>query len=162
MFFAEYSLLAMFDTYPASKNSLYLFVTMAKTRWAGVPAARKSARLASRSTARSTATAGPEALLPNSRCSPPPPPCESPMPSSPGSSSPSSPVAVPLPSLLSVSLPPSPAHCQSSPLNSVPRPAFLLPIPKPILPSPVQAVSSVLPLLISFFLILVLLLYSHK
>ena len=113
---------------------------MAKTRWAGVPAARKSARLASRSTARSTATAGPEALLPSSRCSPPPPPCgESPMPSSPGPSSPSSPVAVPLPSLPSVSPPPSPAHCQSSPLNYVPRPAFLLPIPKPILPSPVHA-----------------------
>ena len=129
---------------------------MAKTRWAGVPAARKSARLASRS----TATAGPEALLPSSRCSPPPPPCESPisMPSSPGPSSPSSPVAVPLPSLPSVSPPPSPAHCQSSPLNSVPRPAFLLPIPKPILPSPVQAVSSVLPLL---FLILVLFLFPQ-
>ena len=108
---------------------------MAKTRWAGVPAARKSARLASRSTARSTATAGPEALLPSSRCSPPPPPCESPMPSSPGPSSPSSPVAVPLPSLPSVSPPSSPAHCQSSPLNSVPRPAFLLPIPMQAHPS---------------------------
>ena len=132
-----------------------------KTRGASVAAARKSARLASRS----TATAGPVALPPSSlsRCSPPPAMRRVAQPLSPGPRSPSSPAAVPLLSLPSVS-PPSPVHCQSSSLKSVPRPAFLLPLPtpKPILPSPVQAaVPSVLPLLISFFLVLVLLLFPR-
>ena len=145
----------MYESAPSSKKEVqHQYSTMAKTlktRGASVTAARKSARLASRS----TATAGPVDLPPSSlsRCSPPPAMRRVAQPSSPGPRSPSSPAAVPLLSLPSVSPPPSPVHCQSSSLKSVPRPAFLLPLPtpKPILPYPVQAAVPSVPFSFRFF-----------